>query len=33
MNILVDTCFANKNMLNLIDAYLIEFNYVKGIEG
>jgi len=33
LNILVDTCFANKIMLNLIDACLIEFNYVKGIKG
>ena len=33
MNILVDVYFANKILLNLIDAYLIEFNYVKGIGG
>jgi len=33
LNILVDICFANKILLNLIDVVLIEFNYVKGIEG
>jgi len=32
LNILVDTCLANKIMLNLIEACLIKFNYVKGIE-
>jgi len=33
MNILIDVCFANKILLNLIDAYLIKFNNVRRIEG
>ena len=33
MNILVDTYFANKILLNFIGACLIKFNYVKRIEG
>jgi len=33
LNILVDAYFANKIMLKLIDACLIEFNYVEEIEG
>jgi len=30
---MVDNCFANKILLNLIDACLIEFNFVRRIEG
>jgi len=33
LNTSVDAYFANKILLNLIDAYLIEFNFVKIIEG
>jgi len=31
--ILVDACFPNKILLNLIDVYLIEFNFVRRNEG
>jgi len=33
LNILVYACFANKIQLNLIDACLIKFIYVRRIEG
>jgi len=33
LNISVDTCFANKFLLDLIDVYLIQFNSVRRIEG
>jgi len=33
LNISFDICFADKILLNLIDACLIEFNFVKRIEG
>jgi len=32
LNTLVDTCFVDKILLNLIDACLIVFNFVKRIE-
>jgi len=33
LNISVDTYFANKILLNLIDTCLLEFNSAKRIEG